>query len=101
MRVIIKILQDHLSRYLLFIDDIGVKSPKIIYNNKEMAPGIRKYVLEHIQWLDKILADLERIDCTILSAKSQFYIADIRVIRYLCDIEGRHPDTTKIIKILK
>src|SRR6266536_2863163 len=73
MRVIIKILQDHLSRCLLFIDDIGVKNPKIIYNNKKMAPDIRKYVLEHIQWLDEILADLERASYTISGAKSQEY----------------------------
>ncbi len=26
---------------------------------------------------------------------------DIRVIGYLCDIEGRYPDTTKVIKILE
>ena len=101
MRVIIKILQDHLSRCFLFINNIGVKGPKIIYNDKEMTSSIRKYVLEHIQWLDRILADLERADYTISGAKSQFCIADIRVIRYLYDIEDRHPDTAKIIKILK
>ncbi len=28
-------------------------------------------------------------------------MAGIRIIRYLCDIEGRHPDTAKIIKIFK
>ena len=66
-----------------------------------MALGIRKYVLEHIQWLDRILADLKRADCTISGAKSQFYIAGIRVIRYLYDIEGRHPNTAKIIKIFE
>ncbi len=66
-----------------------------------MAPNIRKYILEHIQWLDGILADLERTDYTISNVKSQFCIIDIRVIGYLCDIEDRHPDTTKIIKILK
>ena len=48
MRVIIKILQDHLSRSLPFINDIGVKNPKIIYNNKKIAPSIRKYMLKHI-----------------------------------------------------
>jgi len=58
-------------------------------------------VLEHIQWLDGILADLERAGYTISGAKSQFYIAGIRVVGYLCDIEGRYPDTAKIIKILK
>ncbi len=50
---------------------------------------------------DGILADLERADYTISGAKSQFYIIDIRVIRYLCDIEDRYPDITKIIKIFK
>src|SRR6266536_1275613 len=58
IRVITKILQDHLSRYLPFINDIEVKGPKTIYNNEETASDIRKYVLEHIQWLDRILADL-------------------------------------------
>ena len=66
-----------------------------------MAPNIRKYVLEHIQWLDGILADLERTGYTISDAKSQFYIVDIKIIRYLCDIEGRYPDTTKVIKIFE
>ncbi len=28
-------------------------------------------------------------------------MADIRVVGYLCDIEGRYPDTAKIIKILE
>jgi len=58
-------------------------------------------VLEHIQWLDEILADLEYAGCTILGAKSQFCMAGIRIIGYLCDIEDRHPDTAKIIKILE
>jgi len=49
IRVITKILQNYFSRYFLFIDDIGVKGPKTTYNNKKMAPNIRKYVLKHIQ----------------------------------------------------
>ncbi len=66
-----------------------------------MAPGIRKYVLKYIQWLDEVLTDLKRADYTISSVKSQFYIADIRVIKYLYNIEDRQPDTAKVIKILK
>ena len=70
IRVITKILQDHLSRCLSFIDDIGIKNPKIIYNNEKMTPGIRKYMLEHIQWLDGILTDLKYADYTISDTKS-------------------------------
>ena len=30
-----------------------------MYNNEKLAPGIKQYVVEYIQNLDKILADLE------------------------------------------
>ncbi len=66
-----------------------------------MILSIRKYVLEYIQWLNRILADLECAGYTISDVKSQFCMAGIRVVRYLCDIEDRHSDITKIIKILK
>ena len=51
---------------------MGAKGPKTKYNNKEVAPGIRRYILEYIQNLDKVLADLERAGVTIARAKSQF-----------------------------
>ena len=51
---------------------MGVKGPKTKYNNEEVALGIRRYILEHIQNLDKVLADLEKAEVTIAEAKSQF-----------------------------
>ena len=51
--------------------------------------------------MDEILADLECAGYMISGVKSQFYMVDIRIIGYLCDIEDRHLDTAKIIKILK
>ncbi len=50
VRIVLKILTPHLrDRAKLFLDDLGVKGPKTKYNNEELAPGIRRYVLEHIQ----------------------------------------------------
>ena len=44
-----KILEDLiLEDYLPFLDDISVKGTLSIYNDKEVIPGIRQYVLEHI-----------------------------------------------------
>ncbi len=60
VRIVLKILAPHLrDRAKLFLDDFGVKKPKTIYNNEELAFGIRRYVFEHVQNLDKLLADLE------------------------------------------
>ncbi len=101
VKIVLKILAPHLhDRAKLFLDDVGVKESKTIYNNEELAPGIRRYVVEHNQNLDTILADLERAGVTIAEAKSQFCRAGIKIVGYICDANGRHPDTPKIINIL-
>jgi hypothetical protein len=86
---------------LFFIDNIGIKGSKTTYNNKEVIPRIRRYILKHIIWIDRILADLKRAGCTISKAKSQFCMPGLRVIKFICDILKRHPDTFKVIKIIK
>ena len=42
VRIVLKILAPYLrDRTKPFLDNVGVKGPKTIYNNKELAPGIR------------------------------------------------------------
>ena len=101
VRIVTKILAAHLrDRAKQFLDDLGVKGPKTTYNNEEVAPGIRRYILEHIQNLDAVLADLERAGVTISGAKSQFCRAGIKIVGFICDANGRHPDTAKVLKII-
>jgi hypothetical protein len=71
-----KVLQDHLKYTKPYMDDIGVKGPRSRYNDEmvEGLPGVRRFILEHIQNLDKVLADLERAGLTISVEKSQFCI---------------------------
>jgi hypothetical protein len=83
------------------MDDISIKSSKTIYNNEKVIFGIRRYILEYIIWIDRVLTNLKRARCTILRAKSQFCIFRFRVIKFICDILGRYSDTFKIIKIVK
>jgi hypothetical protein len=83
------------------MDNIDIKGPKTTYNNEEIIPRIRRYILEHIIWMDRVLANLEKAEYTILKAKSQFCMPRLRVIRFVCDVLGRHPNTFKIIKIVK
>lgn len=85
---------------LLFLDDIGIKDLQTIYNNEKPALGIKCYVIEHIQNLDKILVDLKQVGIIIANAKSQFCGADVKIIEYICDIKRCHPNIFKILKIL-
>jgi hypothetical protein len=56
VRIVTKILEDLIpTECLPFLDDIGVKGPLSTYDGKETLPGIRQFVLEHIQSLDKTL----------------------------------------------
>ncbi len=66
-----------------------------------MFLNIRKFILEHIQGLNTVLANLKRTDATVSKDKSQFYITGIKMVEYIYDSEGRHPDVSKITKILK
>ena len=78
---------------------MGVKRPKTNYNNEEIAPKIRCYVFEHIKNLDKVLVNLERAGVRITRAKSQFCYANIKIVGYICDVNGHHPDTSKVFQI--
>lgn len=80
-RIVAEILQPHMPHQALpFIDDIGVKGPIDEYNDK-VLPGMLRFVMEHIQWLDGVLADLERVDCTVPGAKPQFCMTGLRCHR--------------------
>jgi RNase H-like domain found in reverse transcriptase len=80
-----------------------VKDPKSRYDDVEVPelPGVRKFVLEHIQNLDRTLADLERAGATLSAIKSMFCMAGLRIVGYICDAEGRHPESAKVLKILE
>ena len=102
VRVVTRILQDHIPTCCRpFLDDIGVKGPRTRYNEKEAVPGVRRFVLEHISWLDSVLVDLERAGCTISGEKSQFCMPGIKIVGFVCDSEGRRPDSSKVIKLLE
>ena len=84
-----------------FLDNIRVKGPRTKYGGEEVAPGVCRFVLEHIQAIDRTLADLERAGLTIAGAKSQFCMPGIKIVGFICDEHGRHPDSSKIVKIIK
>ncbi|OQD72691.1 hypothetical protein PENANT_c229G10133, partial [Penicillium antarcticum] len=53
-----------------FLDDIAIKGPRTKYNGELVRLGIRRYVLEHLQNLDKTLYLLELASAAVLAEKS-------------------------------
>lgn len=102
MRAMVRILQDlipHICRP--FLDDICIKGPRHDWNNEEVLPGIRRYVLEHLQNIDKVLVNMELAGGTIAAVKSQWCQVEAVMLGYLCTPGGRLPDQAKVRKILE
>src|SRR5438046_10248603 len=74
--------------------------PYMTYGNEEVCLGMRRYIMEHMQSLDKTREQLERAGATI-GPKSQFCMDGIKIMGFICGAEGRSPDSAKIIKILE
>lgn len=101
VRIVKKVLADCIPHDCdVYLDDIPVKGPRTRYKEQETIPGVRRFVFEHLQKLDRTLFNLETAGLTISPLKSQFCVPAIKVVGYVCDIEGRHPETAKVIKIL-
>src|SRR5205085_8718250 len=107
-RVMRKVLHHQIMRGRCepFPDEIAAKPPSrstypdpITGLPKESAiPGVRLYILEAIQGLDEVIADIERAGGTISGPKSAFICEGLRIVAFVCDSEGRHPDMEKVRK---
>ena len=88
-----------------FIDDIAVKPKAKSYfrdsngRPEAVAPGIRRFVLEAIISLDKVLADIEQVGATISGEKNEFLKQLLKVVAYICGEKGRSPEEVKMKKI--
>ena len=99
VRIVNKILFRCRDRSRAFLDDVGVDGPHTKYNNELAAPGVRRYVLEQIKNVDRVLCDIERSGATISGAKSEFCKDRLKAVGFICDDKGRHPAPGKIVKV--
>lgn len=100
MRAITRILFDLVPIICRpYLDDICVRGPTSTYDEEETEPGIRRWVLEHLTNLDKVLVNVELSGCTISARKSQFCQATAVIVGFLCGTSGRRPEEAKIVKI--
>ena len=45
--------------------------------------------------------EFRKNNCTILNEKFQFFMSDLKILDFVCDLDNRSFETAKIIKILK
>jgi hypothetical protein len=75
---------------MLYLDDIRVKGLKMRYNNKGVSRllGVYRFILEHIQNLDKVLVDFKYIDIIVVVIKMKLYIIGIKMIDFVYNISS-------------
>lgn len=102
LRVVSRILYDIIpGKCEPFFDDVGVKGPVTRYNDQEVAPGVRQFILEHIENIDAVLLNFELAGATASGIKSEWCRPTAILVGYLCGTNGRKPVGAKVLKILE
>jgi Integrase zinc binding domain/RNase H-like domain found in reverse transcriptase len=90
-----------------YIDDVPVRGPATMYlqENGEPEtipenPGIRRFVWEHFQDLNRVVQRMKYSGGTFSGVKTTLCAAEITVLGHRCTFNGRLPDESRIAKIL-
>jgi len=102
------LLQEEIPHITIpFIDDIPVKGPVTRYQDAkgsyETIPdnkGIRRFVWEHLQNVNRIIQRIKHAGGTFSGHKSFPCVESAVIVGHKCTFEGRMPDDTRIQKIL-
>ena len=86
-----------------YIDDVPVKGPKSRYEladgSYEMIPenpGIRRFVWEHFQNVNRVVQRMKYCGGTFSGLKTLLCAAEITVVGHRCTFEGRMPETDRV-----
>ena len=103
IQIIIEIFKKHIValRCWSFVNDINIKDSRSNYSEKEILFKIRLFIMKHVQWLNAVLVNLEKTNCTTSDEKFQFCISELKIVDFVCDSNDRFSETAKIIKILE
>ena len=89
-----------------YIDDVPVRGPATRYvlpSGEEeripQNPGIRRFVWEHFQDLNRICQRMKYSGGTFSGFKSFLCAPEITVLGHRCTINGRLPDESRVIKV--
>jgi hypothetical protein len=103
------ILQDEIPRVTMpYIDDVPIRGPGSRYElpdgTCETIPennGIRRFIWEYFNDLNRIIQRVKYCGGTFSGAKSVLCAEEFHVVGHLCSFEGRKPDTDRIGVIVR
>ena len=102
-----KILQPEIPHVTQpYIDDVPVRGPasRYILPNGEAEtipenPGIRRFIWEHLQDVNRVVQRMKYCGGTFSGYKSQICAPEITVAGHRCTFEGRLPEQSRVSKI--
>jgi hypothetical protein len=103
------ILQPEIPDFTIpYIDDVPVKGPATRYQQSDGSyetipenPGIRRFVWEHFQNLNRVVQRMKYAGGTFSGKKLVVCAPEITVVGHVCTYEGRIPDKTRVATIEK
>lgn len=98
------ILQPEIPEYTIpFIDDVPVKGPASRYEKEDGSyetitenPGIRRFVWEHFQNVNRVIQRMKYCGGTFSGYKTTLCAEEITVVGHRCTYEGRLPETDRV-----
>src|ERR1700743_3457785 len=103
------ILRDEVPHVTMpYIDDVPIRGPGSRYQSKDGTfetlsenPGIRRFIWEHFQNVNRVVQRIKYSGGTFSGAKSIVCANEFHVVGHVCSYEGRKPDTDRIGVILR
>src|SRR5271156_331349 len=90
-----------------YIDDVPVRGPATEYLQEDgepetirKNPGIRRFVWEHFQDLNRVMQRMKYSGGTFSGYKTTLCAEEITVLGHRCTREGRLPDKSRLAKII-
>ena len=86
-----------------YIDDVPIKGPKSRYMHSDGSyetisenPGIRRFVWEHFQNINRVVQRMKYCGGTFSGHKTILCTEEITVVGHKCTVDGRVPETERI-----
>jgi hypothetical protein len=90
-----------------YIDDVPVKGPATryirpngSYETHPQNPGIRRFVWEYFQGLNRVVQRMKYCHGTFSGYKAILCAEEITVVGHRCTVDGRLPDESRVAKIV-
>ncbi|GBG64037.1 hypothetical protein CBR_g40284 [Chara braunii] len=98
-RAMVVVLKDFIPDKVVFLDDFPIKG-SVLKDETEVAPGVRRFVQQHLTDIYAVLEQLDDANPTVSGTKSWWVVSSIKISGFICDSRGRRADPSKLDKLL-